>query len=236
MKHYLILAIALLIATATVNGQSKKKDQTPEPIDESYQVVNVTREASVCYDTLTKAYDMVCFVNQGNTKKTVNIKLGKTWDEVAASLHTAMANNNVKFPTVAKVIRYFVMERRMPAGNYTMSLDYCTPYSLKLNVNLNDYGFEKVPMTFALDDPKGEENFKSRVKFSGELTKADIETIRGWINEEFITNDVETGFFIRVIDGPEPEEVVVPEEPEKSKGKKDKKEKQDKKDKRGKKH
>jgi len=222
MKQTLLIAMALLLTIATVNGQSKKKDQAPAPVDDSYQVVNVTREASVCYDTLTKAYDLVCFVNQGNTQKTINVKLGKTWDEVAASLHKSMTDHNVKFQTIAKVIRYFIMERRMPAGDYTMSLDYVTPYSLKLNVNLNDYGFEKVPMTFALDNPKGAENFKSRVNFSGELTKADIETIRGWITEEFITNDVETGFFIRVIDGPEPEVVVVPEEPAKGKGKKDK--------------
>ena len=229
MKHYLLITLTLLLSIATVNGQSKKKNQVEEPIDESYQVVNVTREASVCYDTLTKTYDLVCYITQGNNNKTINIKLGKTWDEVAASLQMSMTNHNVKFMTVAKVLRYLMMERRMPAGNYSMSLDYVTPYSLKLNVNFEDYGFEKVPMTFALEDPKGGETFKDRIHFSGELEKTDIETIRSLINEEFIHNDVETGFFIIVLDGPAPEEEVVaaPEKP--SKAKKDKAKKSSKK-------
>lgn len=240
MKNYLLIAMALLFAVASVNGQSKKKQQDEEVsiTEESYQVVNVTKEASVCYDTLTKAYDLVCFVNQGNATKTVNIKLGVTWDEVAASLHKAMTENNVKFQTIAKVIRYFIMERRMPAGNYTMTVDYCTPYSLKLNVNYADYDFDKVPMTFALDDPKGEFTFKDRVNFKGELTRSDMETIKGMINEEFIKNDVEAEYFIRVLDGPEPEVVAAPEETDaKDKGKKEKpaKEEKAKKDKKSKK-
>lgn len=232
--------MALLFAVASVNGQSKKKQQDEEMsvVEESYQVVNVTKEASVCYDTLTKAYDLVCFVNQGNATKTVNIKLGVTWDEVAASLHKAMNENNVKFQTIAKVIRYLIMERRMPAGNYTMTLDYCTPYSLKLNVSYNDYDFDKIPMTFALENPKGEFTFKDRINFKGELTRNDMETIKGMIKEEFIKNDVEAEYFIRVLDGPEPEVVAAPDEPAKEKGKKEKAEKGNKpsKENKGKKH
>lgn len=240
MKNYLLIAMALLFAVASVNGQSKKKQQDEEMsvVEESYQVVNVTKEASVCYDTLTKAYDMVCFVNQGNTMKTINIKLGVTWDEVAVSLHKAMNENNVKFQTIAKVIRYLIMERRMPAGNYTMTLDYCTPYSLKLNVNYTDYDFDKIPMTFALENPKGEFTFKDRVNFKGELTRNDMEAIKGMIKEEFIKNDVEAEYFIRVLDGPEPEVVAAPDEPAKEKGKKEKAEKGNKpsKENKGKKH
>lgn len=241
MKNYLLIAMVLLFAVASVNGQSKKRQQDEEvsAVEESYQVVNVTKEASVCYDTLTKAYDLVCFVNQGNTMKTVNIKLGVTWDEVAASLHKAMTEKNVKFQTIAKVIRYFIMERRMPAGNYTMTVDYCTPYSLKLNVNYADYDFDKIPITFALDDPKGEFTFKDRINFKGELTRSDMETIKGMINEEFIKNDVEAEYFIRVLDGPEPEVVAAPEETTaKNKGKKEKAEKGGKpsKENKGKKH
>ncbi len=240
MKNYLLIAMALLFAVASVNGQSKKKQQDEEVsnTEESYQVVNVTKEASVCYDTLTKAYDMVCFVNQGNTMKTINIKLGVTWDEVAVSLHKAMNENNVKFQTIAKVIRYLIMERRMPAGNYTMTLDYCTPYSLKLNVNYTDYDFDKIPMTFALENPKGEFTFKDRVNFKGELTRNDMEAIKGMIKEEFIKNDVEAEYFIRVLDGPEPEVVAAPDEPAKEKGKKEKAEKGNKpsKENKGKKH
>lgn len=237
MKNYLLIAMALLFAVASVNGQSKKKQQDEEMsvVEESYQVVNVTKEASVCYDTLTKAYDLVCFVNQGNATKTVNIKLGVTWDEVAASLHKAMNENNVKFQTIAKVIRYFIMERRMPAGNYTMTLDYCTPYSLKLNVSYNDYDFDKIPMTFALENPKGEFTFKDRINFKGELTRNDMETIKGMIKEEFIKNDVEAEYFIRVLDGPEPEVVAAPDEPANDKSKKEKADKKDKKDKKSKK-
>jgi len=231
MKQTLLIAMALLLSVASLNAQSKKKHHQEEedqaPVLEAYQVVNVTKEASVCYDTLTKAYDLVCFVNQGNTQKTVNVKLGVTWDEVAASLHKAMTDHNIKFPVIAKVIRYFIMERRMPAGNYSMSVDYCTPYSLKLNVYMADYDFDKVPMTFALAEPKGE-TFKDRANLSGELSSADKELIRNLIKEEFIKNDVEAAYFIRVLDGPEPEVVVVPEEPAKEKGKKEKKEKEEK--------
>lgn len=221
MKNILLIAMAILLSIASVNAQSKKKyqEEEPAPVEEAYQVVNVTKEASVCYDTLTKAYDLVCFVNQGNTQKTVNVKLGITWDEIAASLHKAMKEHNVKFPVIAKVIRYLIMERRMPAGNYMMAVDYCTPYSLKLNVDFQDYDFEKVPMTFALQDPKGE-TFKDRANLSGNLTNADKELIRGLINEEFIKNDVEALFFIRVLDGPEPEVVVAPKESDKEHGKK----------------
>lgn len=232
MRNFLLVAMVLLCTFASVNGQSKKKQQVAEqPEDESYQVVNVTKEASICYDTLTKAYDLVCFINQGNTQKTINVKLGKTWEEIASSLHKVMENNGVKSLTVSKIIRYFIMERRMPAGNYTMTLDYCTPYSLKLNVNYLDYDFDKMPMTFALDNPKGAETFKDKVTFNGELTAGDKEAIRKMIEEEFITNDVETGYFIRVLDGPEPETVTTPEEPAKGKGKKAKAEKPGKEDK-----
>jgi len=232
MKQFLLLAMALLISVATVNGQSKKKkhveDEEPAVVEEAYQVVNVTKEASVCYDTLTKAYDLVCFVNQGNTQKTINVKLGVTWDEVAASLHKVMTDHNVKFPTIAKVLRYLIMERRMPVGNYSMTVDYCTPYSLKLNVYLADYDFDKVPMTFALAEPKGE-TFKDRTNFSGQLSTADKELIKTLIKEEFIKNDVEAQYYLIVLDGPAPEVVAAPEEPAKEKkAKADKPNKEDK--------
>lgn len=233
MKNCLLIAMALLFAVATVNGQSKKKQQEIEEpaVEESYQVVNVTKEASICYDTLTKAYDLVCFVNQGNNQKTINVKLGVTWDEIAASLHKAINEKGVKFPTIAKVIRYLIMERRMPADNHVMTLDYCTPYSLKLNVSLPDYDFDKIPMTFALDNPKGEFTFKDRINFSGELNNIDKETIKGMIKEEFIKNDVEAEFFMIVVDGPAPEVVAAPEKPANDKGKKEKTNKKEKKSK-----
>jgi len=226
--------MALICTIATVNGQSKKKKHVeevePAVVEEAYQVVNVTKEASVCYDTLTKAYDLVCFVNQGNKQKTINVKLGITWDEVAASLHKVMTDHNVKFSTITKVLRYLIMERRMPVGNYSMTVDYCTPYSLKLNVYLADYDFDKVPMTFAIAEPKGE-TFKDRTNFSDQLSTADKELIKNLIKEEFIKNDVEAQYFLIVLDGPAPEVVDVPEEPAKEKGKKEKAEKPVKEDK-----
>lgn len=199
MKKSLLILAVLTLAVCALNAQSKKK-QKEEPIDNSYQVVNVTNEASVCYDTTSKVFALVCYVTQNNVAKTVQVNLGTEFQDIARNLMASMQSHGVKRRTIDYVLKYFVLYRDMPMENITFTLDYCSDYSLKLNLAANDYEITDIPITFAIADPDGKIKLKQKISLSANqmLKHKDIELIKTMINEEFVKKDAETDFFLKL--------------------------------------
>lgn len=192
--------LVMVMFTALAFGQSKKKQQAP--VDNSYQVVNVTDEASICYDTTYKKYDMVCFVKINGEVKTVQINLGTDFENVAKTLVESMSKYNVKRSTINAVFKYFIMQREMPVHGFKMTLDYCTDYALQLRMEYIDYEFEKGTVTFAIDDPQAKEKLKAQVPFSAgqELSNNDLMLIKGLIDKGVIKSNAETDFFNKILE------------------------------------
>ncbi|MCQ2343811.1 MAG: hypothetical protein MJ002_02670 [Paludibacteraceae bacterium] len=228
MRQTLLLLAALVLSVCTLNAQNRKK-QKEEPIDNSYQVVNVTNEASVCYDTLSKKFDMVCYVTQNGEAKTVQVSLGTEFPEIMRNLMSSIKDYNVKRRTVDYVIKYFVLYRDMPMEGITLALDYCTDYALKLNLSVTEYEVRDIPVTFAISDPNGKEKLKQKISLStAQILKAEnIEQVKSLINTGFVKEDAETAFFLKITT---PKSAVDQAKPaEKEDGKADKKDKKDKK-------
>lgn len=200
MKKVILLACVVLLATGMTFAQSKKKKA--EPVDNSYQVVNVTNEASICYDTTSKKFDLVCFVYQNGERRTVQVGLGTEFGEVAANLHAAIRQYNVTPMTVNYILKYFILQREMPVGEFIASLSYCTDYAMQISVALVDYDFEAVPVTFAIADPAAKLKLKSQISFAQRdvLFRNDLESIKTLIEKGVLKEDQETAFFLKLLE------------------------------------
>lgn len=232
MKKSLLLFAALVLAVCTLNAQNRKK-QKEEPIDNSYQVVNVTNEASVCYDTLSKKFDMVCYVTQNGVAKTVQVTLGTEFPEIVRNLMSSINTHNIKRRTIDYVIKYFVLYREMPMENISFTLDYCSDYALKLNLAASDYEVYNIPVTFAIADPNAKEKLKQKISLSANqlLNEGHIQKIKNLIKDGVVKEDAETAFFMKITTP----KVTVEEAQPATDNKADKKGKKDKGNKKGKK-
>lgn len=200
MKKLLLIAAAMVLVANLASGQSRKKKV--EPVDNSYQVVNVTNEASVCFDTTSKKYDLVVFVYDKGQRKTVQVGLGTEFGEIAANLHAAIRNYNVTPSTVNYVLKYFILYRDMPVGEHVVSLSYCTDYALQLSLALMEYDFESVPITFAISDPNAKIKLKQQISFAQRdvLFRNDLESIKTLIDKGVVKTDQETAFFLKLLE------------------------------------
>ncbi|MCQ2332176.1 MAG: hypothetical protein MJZ95_03100 [Paludibacteraceae bacterium] len=192
--------LVMVMVSSLAFCQSRKKQQAP--VDNSYQVVNVTDEASICYDTTYKKYDLVCFVKINGENKTVQVNLGTDFDNVAKTLVESMGKYNVKRATVNAIMKYFIMYREMPVKGFKMTLDYCTDYALQLKIEYIDYEFEKGTVTFAINDPQAKVKLKAQIPFSAgqELSEKDLMLIKSLIDKEVIKSDAETDFFKKILE------------------------------------